>query len=348
MKEQNIDHASAASVALGRIRLRHLTCFVVVAQERTLARAAGRLHLSQPAVSKTLSELERLAGRQLVERGRAGTQLTRAGEQFLRYAVDVTRALESAATALTAAAPPRYPTAKVAALPTVASGLLAQAIARVHLHRPHAGVSVRMGANPDLLAALRAGEADFAVGRMAEPSLMQGVAFELLYAESLAVVTRPQHPLAAQGDRSLSLLATLEYPLVIPDVGTAPRHDVEGLFEAHGIELPPGRTQTQSVSVARALTLLSDAVWITPRHPVQLDIDMGLLRRLNVPVPGNAEPVGLLRRTGTSPTELAAHLMDTLRDLSLRRHVRPRETAVRLRETAVRLRGRRCRPPGRS
>ena len=71
-----------------RIRLRHLSCFVVVAQERTLARAAARLHVSQPAVSKTLAELEELAGRRLVERGRAGTQLTPAGEEFLRYAAD--------------------------------------------------------------------------------------------------------------------------------------------------------------------------------------------------------------------------------------------------------------------
>src|SRR5438132_13892644 len=76
---------TAVSVAYSRIRLRHLTCFVVVAQERTLARAAARLHLSQPAVSKTLAELEDLAGRRLVERGRAGTALTPAGEQFLKY-----------------------------------------------------------------------------------------------------------------------------------------------------------------------------------------------------------------------------------------------------------------------
>jgi DNA-binding transcriptional LysR family regulator len=178
--QSNDRAASAASVALSRIRLRHLSCFVVVAQERTLARAADRLHLSQPAVSKTLSELERLAGRQLVERGRAGTRLTTAGEQFLRYAVDVTRALESAATALTAAEPRRFPTAQVAALPTVAGGLLAEAIARLQQRRPHAGVSVRTGTNAELLAALRAGEVDFAVGRMAEPAMMAGVSFEQL------------------------------------------------------------------------------------------------------------------------------------------------------------------------
>jgi DNA-binding transcriptional LysR family regulator len=128
---------SASKTALSRIRLRHLTCFVVVAQERTLARAAARLHLSQPAVSKTLAELEDLAGRRLVERGRAGTQLTPAGEQFLRYAVEVTQALESAAAVLTGAAVPIAPTVRVAALPTVAGGLLVQALARLHERRPH-------------------------------------------------------------------------------------------------------------------------------------------------------------------------------------------------------------------
>src|SRR6516162_3364526 len=112
--------ASAPSVALSRVRLRHLRCFVVVAQERTLARAAERLHLSQPAVSKTLAELEDLAGRRLVERGRAGTALTTAGEQFLKYAVDVTQALKSAAAALTGTVPALTPVLRVGALPTAA------------------------------------------------------------------------------------------------------------------------------------------------------------------------------------------------------------------------------------
>jgi DNA-binding transcriptional LysR family regulator len=303
------------SAAASRIRLRHLSCFVVVAQERTLARAAARLHLSQPAVSKTLADLEDLAGRRLVERGRAGTQLTPAGEEFLRYAVDVTQALESAAAVLTGAAVPIAPSVRVAALPTVAGGVLVDAIARLRERRPHAGVSVRTGDNPDLLAWLKSGEADVAVGRMAEPAMMQGVSFELLYAESLAVVTRPRHPLAA-GDRPLSPHALLDYPLVVPGAGTAPRHEVDGFFAAHGIALPPGRTETQSVTVARALTLVSDAVWITPRHPVQLDLDRRWLHRLNVPVPGSAEPVGILSRSGAAPSELASQLMETLRELA--------------------------------
>ena len=297
------------------IRLRHLTCFVVVAQERTLARAAQRLHLSQPAVSKTLAELEALAGRRLVERGRAGTRLTPAGEQFLRYATEVTQALEAAAGALREAGTPQVAAIQVGALPTVASGLVARAVVRLRQRRPHAGIALRTASNPELLVALKAGEVDFAVGRMAEPASMTGVTFELLYAESLAVVVRPGHPLLASG-AGVSPAALLRYPLVIPGAGTAPRHETDGFFEAHGITLPPGCTQTQSISAARALTLLSDAVWITSHDAVRLDVDRGWLGRLDVPVPGSAEPVGLLTRTGANPGELARQLMDTLRELA--------------------------------
>jgi len=188
-----------AVTALSRIRLRHLTCFVVVAQERTLARAAERLHLSQPAVSKTLAELEAIAGRRLVERGRGGAQLTPAGEQFLRYAVDVTRALESAANALTQTGSPSVPSVRLGALPTVAGGLVTQAVTRLRRRRPHAAMRVWTAANPELLTALRSGDVDFAVGRMAEPAMMQGISFELLYVESLTVVARVGHPLLAAG-----------------------------------------------------------------------------------------------------------------------------------------------------
>ncbi len=49
---------------------------------------------------------------------------------------------------------------------------------------------------------------------------------------------------------------------------------------------------------------------------MQLDLDRRWLRRLNVPVPGSAEPVGILSRSGVPPSELAAQLMDALRDLA--------------------------------
>ncbi|HTU74786.1 MAG TPA: LysR substrate-binding domain-containing protein [Trebonia sp.] len=296
------------------VGLRHLTCFVAVAQERTLARAARRLHVSQPAVSKTLSDLERLAGRQLVERGRAGTRLTPDGEEFLRYATEATRAVEAATVALSPGRTATSPVLCVACLHTAAGGLLAQAIARLRARRPDARVSVRVSHNPELLAALKSGEVDLAVGRMAEPGMMRGVSFELLYAESLAVVARPGHALL--GRKAVTPGDLLGYPLVIPEAGTAPRLQAEGIFAASGAWLEAGYTETQSSSLGRSLTALCDAIWITPRRAVQLDLDNGWLAALPVPVPAGAEPVGLLTRSADGPGELGSELAGIVRELA--------------------------------
>ena len=63
-----------------RLKMRHLQCLVMVAQERNLVRAAGALSLTQPAVSKTVAELEEIVGRQLLVRRRRGVELTPAAE----------------------------------------------------------------------------------------------------------------------------------------------------------------------------------------------------------------------------------------------------------------------------
>ncbi|EFS3334489.1 LysR family transcriptional regulator, partial [Salmonella enterica subsp. enterica serovar Infantis] len=100
-----------------RIRLRHLHTFVAVAQQGTLGRAAETLNLSQPALSKTLNELEQLTGTRLFERGRLGAQLTVPGEQFLTHAVKVLDALNTAGQALNRKEDASADVVRVGALP---------------------------------------------------------------------------------------------------------------------------------------------------------------------------------------------------------------------------------------
>ena len=69
-----------------RVRLRHLKTFIEVARSASLGKAAARLNVSQPAVSKTLSELEEMLGARLVSRGRGGATLTPVGRMFHSYA----------------------------------------------------------------------------------------------------------------------------------------------------------------------------------------------------------------------------------------------------------------------
>ena len=66
------------------MELRHLKYFVVVAEELNITRAAGRLRVAQPSLSRQLSDLESELGVKLLERGRHGVHVTAAGREFKR------------------------------------------------------------------------------------------------------------------------------------------------------------------------------------------------------------------------------------------------------------------------
>ena len=74
------------SLADSRVKFRHLQCFLAVAQFGSVQRAADSLSITQPAVSKTVAELEAMLGVKLFERGRHGAVPTREGQLFMPHA----------------------------------------------------------------------------------------------------------------------------------------------------------------------------------------------------------------------------------------------------------------------
>ncbi|MFD6855956.1 LysR substrate-binding domain-containing protein [Rhodococcus sp. NPDC060090] len=276
----------------GRIRLRHLTCFVAVAHERHVGRAAERLHLTQPAVTKTLNELELLAGTKLLDRGRHGAVPTAAGERFLDHAERVVHAFDTAVARLAGADESEHATVRIGALPSAASVLLPAVLGGLRARHPELDARIRTGTNTELLAALRAGDVDVMIGRMSDPETMAGLSFELLYAEALAFVVRPGHPLA--GARA-TLPEVCEYPLVVSAAGTVPRHHTDVLLRRHGLELPSGTVETIDVAVAAAYVRESDAVWVVPERVPERDLVDGRLHRLPVDTVGTAETIGVIR-----------------------------------------------------
>ena len=76
-----------------RIKFRHLDAFSAIARARSFKIAAEQLNLTQPAISKTLKELEDILGVAVMERSRSGVSLTPPGEVFLQFAEQSTAAL---------------------------------------------------------------------------------------------------------------------------------------------------------------------------------------------------------------------------------------------------------------
>ncbi|MCP9661032.1 pca operon transcription factor PcaQ [Escherichia fergusonii] len=293
-----------------RIRLRHLHTFVAVAQQGTLGRAAETLNLSQPALSKTLNELEQLTGTRLFDRGRLGAQLTPPGEQFLTHAVKVLDALNNAAQALNRKEGLNSDIVRIGALPTAALGILPAVLGQFHRQHKDTMLQVATMNNTMLLAGLKSGEIDIGIGRMSDPELIGGLNYELLFLESLKLVVRPNHPLLQE---NVTLSRVMEWPVVVSPKGTVPRQNAETLLQSQGCKIPDGCIETLSASLSRQLTVDYDYVWFVPSGAVKEDLRQGSLVALPVPTQGAGEPIGILTRVDAQLSSGAQILISAIR-----------------------------------
>lgn len=303
-----------------RIKYRHLQCFLAVAQHGSLQKAADVLAITQPAVSKTLKELEDLLAVRLFERGRRGAVPTREGEAFLRHAGASVSALREAVASVAQTRRQGNAVVAIGVLPTVAPWLLPQLLLRQDAQAQadaHASLRIHTGANPELLARLRQRELDLVIGRFAEPAHMLGLSFEHLYADPLVLAVRPGHPLLEQAAQKAGVLAGLQaFTVILPTQGTAIRHTADGFFLTRGLALPARTIETLSVSIARGYTLQSDAVWVSPLGAVRPDLDSGALLQLPVSMAGTEELVGLTLRADMAPTAAQQALIANIRQLA--------------------------------
>jgi len=303
-----------------RLRLRHIHCFLAVAEEGNLGKAAERLKLTQPAVSKTLSELEGIAACKLFVRNRQGTRLTPAGESFRVHALGVLDALDAVGGAIGIEPQQEHPVMRIGVLPSVGADLVPAALLDLRKLHPHAHISIDTAANAALLDQLKAGAVDLVMGRMADPNMLIGLSFELLYIEPLCLVVRSGHPLAAPTPPTPPTLAQImECPLMLSPKGTIPRHHAESFLQVRGGTLPSHYTETLSVSLARRVVLQSDTVWLTPLGAVRHDLAEGNLARLAVPTEGTEEPVGIFHRSDAHLPEIVRDFIQILRAAAAKR-----------------------------
>lgn len=294
-----------------RLKLRHLRSLVAIAEHGSLVRAADALAVTQPAVSKTLAELEDIVGQRLLERHRKGIELTSAGRLLLRYAGSSLRTLREGLDRVARERGADAPVVAIGALPNVAASLLPPALIRVTGDLPEVRLRVRSGSNAQLIALLRQGELDVVIGRLAEPSEMQGLSFEQLCTEPLVFCVRPGHPLARR--RRLPAEALLAHRLVLPEAGTRIREPADRYFVAAGLPLPGQTIETIDASFGRRYVLLGDAVWCVPLGVVEEDLREGLLVRLPLDTAATAGPVGLTLRTDRMPSDALQRVLAEIR-----------------------------------
>ena len=284
-----------------RVKIRHLHAFTVVAQNQSFARAAETLAISQPAVSKTIGELEDILATRLFDRQARGVRLTPSGLVLLRHAGPALRALETGLAQAGSDDVSAQPL-RIGALSTVETELLPLALQRWQLDWPTGQARVTVGASAFLLERLLVGKLDVVVGRMTDAREMHDLSYEHVYYEPLILVVRGDHPLAHVAAPEVSDL--IAYPWVLPPPKTTLRPRVDAFWVRHGVASPQQRLETLSLPISYRYTMVTDAIWVAPRDAVRTDLVNGTLYALPVALETEGGSVGFALNT-SAPSSLA-------------------------------------------
>ncbi len=274
---------------MSRLRLRHVRCFLEIARVESVSLAADRLNITQPAVSRSLKELEEVLGTKLFAREGRGLRLNEAGRVFQSHAAasmtELMRGYDRLAKE--GAVSVRL---SVGALPTASSELLPRAVLRFRDELPRVRLHILTGPNWLLFNQLRDGSLGAVVGRMPEKEAATGVTFRQLYIEDVVLVCRPGHPILTH-QRPEDHVA--DFDLILPPAGAVIAPTVERYLASIGLPEMRGAIETVALPVGRKIVSLSDALWFISRGVVADELRAGSLMAVALASPLLSGPVGI-------------------------------------------------------
>src|SRR5881396_3573980 len=194
------------------MELRHLRYFIGVAEEENVSRAALKLHVSQPALSRQIRDLEDELGFLLLERSAKSVRLTEAGRVFLNEARAVLQRTEDAVKAARVVAAGGRGELHVGYAPSLTARFLPQTLRVFQAEMPNVRVKLHDFSTEEMLAGLREGKLQMAFVVRLTPAMLRGLRFEELARDSICLAVAPKHPLA--GRRSVTLAEVAREPLI--------------------------------------------------------------------------------------------------------------------------------------
>jgi DNA-binding transcriptional LysR family regulator len=195
------------------MELRHLRYFLAVAEAENVSRAALKLHVSQPGLSRQIRDLEDELGFPLLERTAKSVRLTAAGRVFLVEARAVLQRVESGVNAARAAALGANRELHVGYAPSPTARLLPLALRAFQTELPEVRVRLHDLSTEEMLAGVREGKLHLALMVKPDAAMLRGLRFTALATDVVRLATAPNHPLARR--RSVTVAEIAREPLVV-------------------------------------------------------------------------------------------------------------------------------------
>src|SRR5213595_1134206 len=194
------------------MELRHLRYFIGVAEEENVSRAALKLHVSQPALSRQIRDLEEKLSFLLLERSAKSVRLTEAGRAFLTEARAVLQRAEHAVKAARAIASGGGGELHVGYAPSLTARILPPTLRVFQAELPKVRVRLHDLSTEEMLAGLREGKLQMAFVVRSTPALLRGLQVQDLAREPFCLAVAPKHPLAER--RTVTIAEAAREPLI--------------------------------------------------------------------------------------------------------------------------------------
>lgn len=285
------------------VKLRHIRAFLDIADEGGLSAVARAQGITQPALSRTLAELEDLLGAPLFRRVNRRLVLTEQGAVFRRHASAGLQAFEAGAAALR---PDHTGGAiRVGILPTAATRLFPRIALRLREAAPATLLKIETGPHTHLVRLLRDRRIDLMVGRMPDAGDMAGLAFEHLYEEPIILVARAGHPL----ERSMPRDVLQKAPAILPPEDAIIRRAVDEYLGTLNLAGLTPAFETVALPIGLGIVMASDAVWFISRGVVRDEVEGGRLVEIGTGARFLSGAVGMTYRQGAAMTPALDLLM---------------------------------------
>ena len=282
-----------------------LAAFLEVADAASFTRAAERLHLSQPAISKRLKSLEDQIGQPLFDRVGRSVLLTDAGRALLPHARRVVQALEDGRRALSELSGSVSGRLSIGTSHHIGLHRLPPVLKRFVLEFPDVDLDLHFMDSEDACEAVLAGKLELGVVTLPLSPLTH-LESTTVWPDPLAVVVAPSHPLA--GQRKVQIEQLAKHPAVLPDEDTYTHRIIRAELEARGVtprvRLATNYLETLKMLVAIGLgwsvlpvSMIDDSVVLLPVAGFQPHRNLGWVRHTGRAVSGPARALmGLLRQ----------------------------------------------------
>ncbi len=266
-----------------RLTLRDLRILLAAVDAGSVSKAAAAFRVSQPAISKTIAQIERAVDAQLVKRSSRGVEPTEQGRALLDRVRAAFRELQDGVNAMDVLSHPKSGELRIAANQVALSNIVPTIITRLYARHPGLVFNVLQAqTSADQIRMLEEERAELVIGRIAQPLAADNLRFVELFRDDFVVVAGPDNRWKRRKKIALSELVGELWTLPPPETVTG--QSMANIFTRMGLDMPQVNVAASSLQLHQRLVLESNFLTFLPTSlaraipgvyvlPTPLDLD---------------------------------------------------------------------------